>query len=99
MSDDLQKAKGDNRGVRMHNPFALNKKGSEARKEQLLREINNERALELCRPKLKEFADCAKANILFVVVACRKQNKAMNDCLSQYTSDEAFEKWKKETGR
>ena len=99
MSDDLQKAKADGRGTRMKNPFILNKKGTDARREQLLRDINNERALELCRPKLKAFADCAKANNLFVVVACRKQNKEMNDCLSEYTNDEAFEQWKKDTGR
>ena len=99
MSDEAQNAKASNRSTRMHNPFALNKKGTDARKEQLLREINNERALQLCRPKVKAFADCAKANNLFVVVACRKQNKAMNDCLRQYTNDEAFEQWKKDTGR
>ena len=99
MSDEAQNAKASNRSTRMHNPFGLNTKGTDARKEQLLREINNERALQLCRPKVKAFADCAKANNLFVVVACRKQNKAMNDCLRQYTNDEAFEQWKKDTGR
>ena len=75
MSDEAQNAKASNRSTRMHNPFALNKKGTDARKEQLLREINNERALQLCRPKVKAFADCAKANSLFVVVLVENQTK------------------------
>ena len=94
-----EEQKGNDRGVRLKNPFAPKKRaGEEERKENLLREINNERALGLCKDTLKAFADCAKEKGLMVVVACRKQNTAMNKCLQSYTNEDAFQEWKKSRG-
>ena len=91
--------KGNDRGVRMKNPFAPKKRANrEEQKDNLLREINNERALSLCKDKLKAFADCAKEKGLMVVVSCRKQNTAMNKCLQSYTNEDAFQEWKKSRG-
>ena len=91
--------KGNDRGVRMKNPFAPKKRADkEEQKDNLLREINNERALSLCEDKLKAFADCAKEKGLMVVVSCRKQNTAMNKCLQSYTNEDAFQEWKKSRG-
>ena len=94
--DSVQAQKGVDRGSRMSNPFAPKKRGgAEEKMDKLLREINNERALDLCKDKMKAFADCAKEKGLMVVVACRKQNTAMNKCLSSFTNEEAFQEWKK----
>lgn len=38
-----------------------------------------------------KFGQCARDNGLMVVIKCRAHNKAMNDCLHQYTNPEQFE--------
>jgi len=44
-----------------------------------------------CDEMVQAFVECSKTHGLWVVLRCRDQNKAMNACVSQYTTDE---KWK-----
>lgn len=51
-------------------------------------------ATKKCDSFLKAFSECAKEQNLMVVFNCRKHNREMNECLHQYTNDEAFEAYK-----
>ena len=51
-------------------------------------------ALQKCDHKVRQFAECAKAQGMLVVFKCRGENREMNKCLSQYTNPEAFAVYK-----
>ncbi|EPQ30835.1 uncharacterized protein PFL1_01733 [Pseudozyma flocculosa PF-1] len=51
-------------------------------------------ALKKCGDVVKAFADCSSGRTVSVAWACRGEHKALQDCLKQYTSPEAFEKVK-----
>lgn len=44
-----------------------------------------------CEAEFQAFLECEQANRLMVVLKCRKENRAINDCLSQYTTPEQYE--------
>ncbi|TPX38475.1 hypothetical protein SeMB42_g06720 [Synchytrium endobioticum] len=44
-------------------------------------------ALKNCSKEVAEFAECSKHGTIRVFFACRDANKAMNQCLRQYTTD------------
>lgn len=53
-------------------------------------------ATKQCDSLLKAFSDCAQEQGLLVVLRCRQQNRAMNECLHQYTNEKAFEDYKRQ---
>lgn len=53
-------------------------------------------AIDKCRDHIKDFAQCAQEKGLMVVWSCRGFNKKMNECMFQYNSDEAWERYKEE---
>lgn len=87
--------KVDNRAGRFGNPLGI-RKGSDAMVDQRLREELVEKALKLCYDEQKVFAECAKKYGMAVIFMCREENKGMNSCLGQYTSDEALARYKLE---
>uniref|UniRef100_A0A7S2US42 COX assembly mitochondrial protein n=1 Tax=Fibrocapsa japonica TaxID=94617 RepID=A0A7S2US42_9STRA len=56
----------------------------------------NEVALQKCADQVKAFADCSKDSGFLVIWSCREQNKAMNECLHSYTSQECLEAYQRE---
>ena len=64
--------------------------------EHTLRKELNDIALQKCRDQVENFVACSKEVGLLVVFKCREQNAEMNQCLRQYTNDEAFQEFKKE---
>ena len=47
-----------------------------------------------CDTTIRAFAECAKEQSMMVVFNCRQHNRAMNECLSQYSTEQAFEAYK-----
>lgn len=47
-----------------------------------------------CDAAIKEFVECSKEHGMLVVIKCRSSNKAMNQCLSKYTTEELWEPFK-----
>ncbi|TPX67910.1 hypothetical protein SpCBS45565_g03417 [Spizellomyces sp. 'palustris'] len=45
-----------------------------------------------CRQYLEELVQCTRNRTLTVYWACQKQNRALNECLGQYTTDEERDK-------
>ncbi|TYZ62439.1 hypothetical protein PybrP1_008681 [[Pythium] brassicae (nom. inval.)] len=62
--------------------------------EHKLRQELNDIAIAKCRDVTASFAACAQEQGLLVVFKCRALNKAMNDCLHQFTSDEQFQAYR-----
>ena len=91
----MGQVKVDNRAGRFGNPLGI-RKGSDAMVDQRLREELVEKALKLCYDEQKVFAECAKKYGMAVIFMCREENKGMNSCLGQYTSDEALARYKLE---
>eukprot|EP00613_Pedinella_sp_CCMP2098_P003139 CAMPEP_0171639018 /NCGR_PEP_ID=MMETSP0990-20121206/29402_1 /TAXON_ID=483369 /ORGANISM="non described non described, Strain CCMP2098" /LENGTH=92 /DNA_ID=CAMNT_0012212553 /DNA_START=46 /DNA_END=324 /DNA_ORIENTATION=+ len=60
-----------------------------------LRQELNLIARNKCDETIKTFAECAQANGLGVVFFCRQKNNAMNECLHQFTNEDAFEEFKR----
>lgn len=63
--------------------------------EHKLRQELSDIAIAKCRDVSEKFAECAKANGFKVVFKCRDHNKALNECLHQFTNDEQFEIYRK----
>lgn len=53
-----------------------------------------EEALEICNAQVKDFAECAQENGLWVIWSCRKQHNAIKQCLSIHNGEEAWERYK-----
>ncbi len=53
---------------------------------QLRRELK-EKALEICDPVIKSFAECSQEKGLWVIFSCKEQFKKVNECLNQYNGD------------
>ncbi|TPX34643.1 hypothetical protein SmJEL517_g02662 [Synchytrium microbalum] len=49
-------------------------------------------ALKNCDEFVSAFAECSKHGTVRVFFACQATNKAMNDCLRQFTTDETLDK-------
>lgn len=64
------------------------------RAEQLLRRECKEEAMEKCSPYVKEFAECAREQGLFVVFKCRKHLKNMNGCMEEHNGEAAWQRYK-----
>lgn len=64
------------------------------RAEHLLRRDMKEQAMEICKPQVQGFAECAQEKGLWVVVSCRDKLKAVNECLAIHNGEEAWQKYK-----
>jgi len=58
--------------------------------EEVLRKALQNEARKLCEGTVKEFGECAVANGMMVVLNCRKQNKAMSECMDKHYNEEKF---------
>ena len=47
-----------------------------------------------CDDKVKAFVECSKAEGLMVIMRCREQNRAMNDCAQQLTDEKHWEEFR-----
>ncbi|KAI8534380.1 hypothetical protein RHMOL_Rhmol10G0085300 [Rhododendron molle] len=63
--------------------------------EEALRSKMKQKALKECDQFTIKYAECASGRTLSVVWQCRKQAKALNECLHQYTNDSILEEMKK----
>jgi len=54
--------------------------------------VTKSKALKECDPVVREFANCATGRTVSVVWACRKQHKAMQECIRQYTNSDNMER-------
>ncbi|PWN97926.1 hypothetical protein FA09DRAFT_330090 [Tilletiopsis washingtonensis] len=70
----------------MSSSSALSNRESEA----LLKETKAE-ALKKCDALVREFAECSTGRTVSIAWACRGQHKALQNCLKQYTSEEAMD--------
>eukprot|EP00048_Salpingoeca_helianthica_P023218 m.23064 g.23064 ORF g.23064 m.23064 type:complete len:104 (+) comp8417_c0_seq2:1252-1563(+) len=52
-------------------------------------------AREACKDMIAEFEDCCRGRFLSLVVMCRAQNNAMQECFKQHSTDKDFEVQKK----
>lgn len=62
--------------------------------EHQLRQDLKDRALELCDPVVKEFAQCSQEKGLMVVFSCRPQFKKVQECMEKYNGEDAWQKYK-----
>lgn len=57
----------------------------------LIPKVMREKAkAEKCFKEVEEFSTCCKNSSFFMVFSCRKQNSAMQDCLTKWYKDEEF---------
>lgn len=45
---------------------------------------------EKCSEEVNAFSKCCKSSNIFMVVACRKENSVLKDCLNKWYQDEEF---------
>lgn len=65
------------------------------RAEYLLRRDMKEEAMQIhCKTQVMDFAECAKAQGLYVVFACQPALKKMNECLAIHNGEEAWQVYK-----
>lgn len=64
--------------------------------EHQMRQEFKQMAIDKCHEQIREFAECAEETGLLVVIKCRQQMKAINECMAIHNSNDAFEKYKKE---
>ena len=55
--------------------------------EKRIMDIVKAEAAAKCKDEIKAFAECAQANNIFVIFNCREQNRQMNACCNQYTTE------------
>ena len=66
--------------------------------EEVLRKKLQNEAREKCAETFTAFGACAKKENLMVVFNCRKENRAMSDCMEIHCSEAEFEKYLKSYG-
>eukprot|EP00898_Chlorokybus_atmophyticus_P003705 jgi/Chlat1/4335/Chrsp29S04489 len=64
--------------------------------EEALRSKMKNRALQLCDPVIRKYAECATGRTLSIVWACKDSAKDMNDCLHQHTTEQVLDEFKQE---
>merc|ERR1712166_458604 len=55
--------------------------------EKRIMDIVKAEALKKCQPDIAAFAECAKSNNIFVIFNCRGENRKMNDCVNQFSTE------------
>lgn len=61
--------------------------------EEVLRRGLASEAREKCLSYTNDFGKCAQASGMLVVIQCRKENRAMQDCLNMHYNEEEFVKF------
>lgn len=62
---------------------------------QLRRQLKDE-AMEICKPQIGAFAECAQEKGLLVVFSCSHLHKGVKECLAKHNGEEAWQKYKQE---
>ncbi|GJJ68604.1 COX assembly mitochondrial protein 1 [Entomortierella parvispora] len=62
--------------------------------EEVLFKTLKANALKECDPIVKQFVECTHGKLVTVLWACRKQHRAMNDCLMALTTQADMDKLK-----
>jgi hypothetical protein len=62
---------------------------------QMRRELKED-AMEKCNIPIKAFAECGREEGLMVVFRCRDFSRAVNECLTIYNGEEAWQRYKHE---
>jgi len=62
--------------------------------EHTLRRELKEEAMEICKPQIKAFAECAQEQGLWVVWSCKHLFKEVNSCMATHNGEEAWQKYK-----
>jgi hypothetical protein len=64
--------------------------------EHQLRRECKEAAMEICKPQVKAFAECAQEKGLMVVWSCKQLHNDVQDCLTIHNGEEAWERYKED---
>jgi Cytochrome c oxidase biogenesis protein Cmc1 like len=62
--------------------------------EHQTRQEFKDEALEICKPYVKEFAECSQEKGLMVIFSCRSFFSKLNECMEKNNSEEAWQKFK-----
>lgn len=61
--------------------------------EEVLRKKLQNEGRDKCDEFFKAFGKCAKEQGMMVVINCRKENRAMSDCMERTCNEKEFEKY------
>mmetsp|Transcript_20408 Transcript_20408/g.26061 ORF Transcript_20408/g.26061 Transcript_20408/m.26061 type:complete len:117 (+) Transcript_20408:112-462(+) len=67
--------------------------------DEIIRKDFLKEARDKCKEKVEIFVECARENNLLVIFKCRQQNREMNDCVGQYTSEAKWNEYRKKKVR
>ena len=62
-----------------------------AKAEEALRSKMKHLAHKMCKKNIEDFVACSRKFNLAVVLACREENRQMNECTNKYTNSEVLE--------
>mmetsp|Transcript_158 Transcript_158/g.206 ORF Transcript_158/g.206 Transcript_158/m.206 type:complete len:103 (+) Transcript_158:170-478(+) len=71
---------------------------SNAADEKIRKEFLKQ-AREKCKPSVEKFVECSRKHNLLVIFKCREENREMNDCVGQYTSEQQWNEFREEKVR
>ncbi|KAK3696533.1 hypothetical protein QZH41_015899 [Actinostola sp. cb2023] len=71
-------------------PWAKGENLRHVEKDVLIPKIVREISREKCKDYVDDFTNCCKGRTLSMVWTCRKQNRAMKDCLTKYYLDNSI---------
>mmetsp|Transcript_57523 Transcript_57523/g.125114 ORF Transcript_57523/g.125114 Transcript_57523/m.125114 type:complete len:98 (+) Transcript_57523:33-326(+) len=57
-----------------------------------------EEAKVSCKEKFRDFAECSQASGLLVVLRCRRENRAISDCIDSHYNEDVFQKYLRDHG-
>jgi len=69
---------------------------SEAERDLIISNLMKEEAKVTCDPFLKAFKKCAHNRTFSLAWACRKEHRAMKECMDKYYRKADFKLWKEE---
>ncbi|CAH3171467.1 unnamed protein product [Porites lobata] len=69
---------------------------SEFEKDALISNMMKEKAKITCDSAVKAFTKCAHQRTFSLAWACRKEHKAMKDCMEKFYRKADFQLWKEE---
>ena len=65
--------------------------------DEQLRKVFLKNCRENCRPEMEAYVECSKKEGLLVWLNCREQNRKQNECAAKYSTNEAWNKFRRET--
>ncbi len=63
--------------------------------EEALRRLKKN-ARQMCSTEIQAFVDCSKTGLVSIAWNCRDANKTMNDCLSNYSSEDQLDGYREQ---